>query len=186
MQPEIDETIQRIERLYESVTGKSAPAATYGYAPIPPEADVTTHVEEQLSRLLAMVEQGPVPVSTAPVEPEWRPPCSIRNDGAHLVIEVDIPGVRKQGVDVSVVRNLVTISGRRPLPWTEGASAGSDRFRMSERPFGAFRRTVVLPDDCKADKLEAAMQDGVLVLRVPSTSGAAPAKQPIPIHIPVK
>jgi HSP20 family protein len=188
MQASIDETIQRIDRLYESLTGQTAPVARYGYAPIPPEADATKHVEEQLSRLLAMVQGETAPVRAAPVEPEWRPACSIRNDASNLLIELDLPGVRKQDIDVSVVRDTVTVSGRRPLPTMEAPAPTSTRFRMSERPFGPFQRTIVLPDGAEPDKLEAAIVHGVLALRVPLTRSTETetAKQPIPIHIPVK
>lgn len=175
MEASIEDTIQQVERLYETTTGKRAPAAEDGsYAPIPPEADAAQYIEERLGQLAQLLgaDSQKRPAIT------WSPAMSLREEPEALVLEVDLPGVERDSVQVELERNVLTVTGVRLAPPDWQCEGG--RVIQSERAFGAFQRAVVLPMMPSASELGAHLRDGVLVVRVPQKNGTA-GKASIPI-----
>lgn len=89
----------------------------------------------------------------------------VQEDDVHVLV-FDVPGVRKDDLDVRVDdHHLLTVSGER---WAE-----SDRPRRTafgpytERRYGPFARTIELPRDADAARLTTELRDGVLVIRIP-------------------
>ncbi|KAL1931546.1 hypothetical protein VTP01DRAFT_9689 [Rhizomucor pusillus] len=75
----------------------------------------------------------------------------------------DLPGVRKEDIHVDVHGNQLTLSGE-----TKGSNEYSDNnVRYSERRFGKFSRTIPIPDNVDADKIQAKYDNGVLNLELP-------------------
>lgn len=164
---EIQQTIDHVEQLYSAVTGTRPPQTTDGpHAPIPPEADPTRHVEDQLDRLaaaLASIRELALMPST---RPNWTPRVCAWDDDQTLEIDVDLPGVSRDDVEVAVDDHLVVVRGQRRAPWT---AARSPRCAESEAPLGAFARTIPLPAFAEHDKVTVQLRDGVLAIRVPHT-----------------
>jgi len=75
---------------------------------------------------------------------------------------LDLPGVSRDQVEVSVQDNVLTVSGRRPPPVGNG-----HRPRVSEQPFGLFRRLIQLPAGLRTGELGAHLKEGVLEIRIP-------------------
>lgn len=171
---EIDHAIEQVEHLYRSLTGHDAPVAEAPYAPIPPERDPVDYVDAQVERLLMAL----APLPPAPRPMPWTPPITARDNDAELCIDVDLPGVPREAVDVSVTRNLLVVSGHRELDH-DGAHW---RVAGSERPFGAFRRVVALPDGVALDRLTAEMKNGVLEIRVPRATPTNPEPMVVPVQ----
>ena len=171
---EIDHAIEQVEHLYRSLTGHDAPVAEAPYAPIPPERDPVDYVDAQVERLLMAL--APLP----PVSPAlpWTPPITVRDSDAEMCIDVDLPGVPREAASVSVTGNLLVVSGHRePVHDTaEWRVAGS------ERPFGAFRRVLALPDGVALDRLTAEMKSGVLEIRVPRVTPTNPEPVVVPVQ----
>lgn len=93
----------------------------------------------------------------------WR-----QND--QFIIELDLPGVNRESIDLDVERNVLTVRAERVAP-------NSDWERLaSERPTGAFSRQLVLGDNLDLDRIEATYDDGVLRLLVPVAEKAKPRK----------
>jgi HSP20 family protein len=92
-------------------------------------------------------------------------------DGDWFYVEVDLPGVDPNSIDVTVERNLLTIRAERRSTAPEGA----ERF-VAERPMGTFSRQLFLGDTLDTDKLEANYQAGVLTVRIPVAEQAKPRK----------
>src|SRR5438874_1107860 len=111
---EIDSTIQSVERLYRTVSGKEAEALEQPYAPIPPEHDASKHVEDQVERLLNTLSR--VQLGGTAETPQWFPPVSVWERPDEVLICIDLPGVPKDALAVSANGNLLMVSGRRPLP----------------------------------------------------------------------
>lgn len=168
----IDTAIDQVERLYESVTGREAPALeTKPYATIPPERIPEEHVQEQVDRLIQTLGR----FSGQPaVEPEWKPQIALWEGRNEVRILVDLPGVEKDAVRVAVSRGLLEISGERPLRAVEDELAL--QLRYAEHPFGKFRRTMPLPHGANIEKLKAEMRDGVLELRIPKDAAIVEIK----------
>lgn len=86
-------------------------------------------------------------------------------------VHIDLPGVAADSIDISVERNVLTITAERSNSRQEG-----DRSYLAERHHGTFRRQVNLGDGLDAEQIEADYHDGVLTLRVPVAQKAKPRK----------
>lgn len=94
---------------------------------------------------------------------EWFAP---RSDASALEdyyeINVELPGVKAEDVDVSVHDNSLMVRGEKRF---EREETGRTYF-FSEREYGAFQRTYRLPPDADSEKIDAAFSDGVLCLKI--------------------
>ena len=167
----IDNAIGQVERLYRSVTGHEVPPLQeQPYAVIPPEKAPEEHVQEQVERLVATL----MDFSGQSALSGWRPTISIWDGQGEVVITVDLPGVTRDGVHVSVTRGMLEISGARPA---RGSQEGSQvELRYNEHIYGRFRRLIPLPQGLATDRLQAQMRSGVLEIRVPRSGGTQDVK----------
>ena len=97
-------------------------------------------------------------------------PMDAWREGDAFVIELDLPGVRPDTLDIDVERNVLTVRAERP------ARNGDWEMLASERPTGLFSRQLVLGDNLDLDRLSANYEDGVLRLTVPVAEKAKPRK----------
>lgn len=91
--------------------------------------------------------------------------------GGDVWVHLDLPGVAADSLDISVERNVLTVTGERAWERQEG-----DRVYLNERRQGTFRRQVTLGEGLDAEGIEADYTDGVLTLRVPVAEKAQPRK----------
>ncbi len=98
------------------------------------------------------------------------PMDAYRRDG-DIWVHLDMPGIAADSLDVSVERNVLTVTGERTWERREG-----DQVYLAERRSGVFRRQVTLGDGLDADGIEADYTDGVLTLRIPVAEQAQPRK----------
>lgn len=103
------------------------------------------------------------------------PACNVWEDTDDLLVTCEVPGVEPGGIDVSVMGDVLTISGERPAP--EGVSPGE--YHRRERRTGAFSRSVELPARVDPAKVNAEFADGVLKV----TLGKAAEERPRRIAI---
>jgi len=93
-----------------------------------------------------------------------------------ILVDVDLPGIDPQKIDVALTGNMLTISGVVP----ERASCEGMVTHVSERPRGAFSRSIPLPSPVNADSVVAEARHGTLNLRLAKQQSARPR------HIQVK
>ena len=98
-------------------------------------------------------------------------PMDAYRRGDNVWVHLDLPGVAADSIDISVERNVLTVSAERNYERQEG-----DRVYFDERHQGAFRRQVSLGEGLDADSIEADYTDGVLSLRIPVAPQAQPRK----------
>lgn len=98
------------------------------------------------------------------------PPMNVTQDNDNYYIRAELPGIKSSDLSVSALRNRVSISGRREIP----KEAGKVSYHREERPEGEFSRTVTLPGEIAADKVEARYADGVLTLTLPKAEESKP------------
>ncbi|WP_121256252.1 Hsp20/alpha crystallin family protein [Nocardioides ferulae] len=91
-------------------------------------------------------------------------------EGDRFVIELDLPGVSRESIDLDVERNVLTVRAERV------ARNGDWEMLASERQKGQFTRQLVLGDNLDLDHIEASYADGVLRLLVPVAEKAKPRK----------
>lgn len=97
----------------------------------------------------------------APAE-EWTPAVDVIAGGGELVIRAELPGVKREDVDVSVHNEVLTISGERKEEIEEKGSG----YLLRERHSGSFRRSMNLPEGADEDRIKARFEDGVLEVRI--------------------
>lgn len=94
----------------------------------------------------------------------------------HLVIHFDLPGVDPESVDLTVEKNVLTVSARRTID-----RGDVEEIVVSERPQGLFSRQIFLGDGLDHDRVEASYEHGVLSIRVPVLETAKPRRVPITV-----
>ncbi len=97
------------------------------------------------------------------------PLINVFNDGDDFVVVAEVPGVKKEDLDVQVRGDTLRIRGKKTIAYDENAS-----IHRRERAAGEFDRTLTLPDDIEAAKVSADYRDGVLTLRLPRAESAKP------------
>jgi HSP20 family protein len=99
------------------------------------------------------------------------PLINLSEDRDHLYVEALAPGVDPTTIDLSVVRNVLTISGeKRRHP----EDIKPEAFHRSERAAGKFVRTVELPVEIDADQVRAEYKHGILIVTLPKAANAKP------------
>jgi len=100
----------------------------------------------------------------------FAPDIDLKEEADHFVLRTDLPGVKKDEIDISIKGGLLTLKGERKR---ESEARGKDYY-YSERSFGTFSRTLELPMEVDAEKVKANYKDGVLELTLPKAEGARP------------
>jgi HSP20 family protein len=162
----IDTTIERVELLYQTLTGhRPPPQGDSPYATMPPERSPEEHVEEQIDRLndsLRQFSHAPEP------RPRWIPPLAVWEGPHETVLRLDVPGVRREQVRLSWSAGALEVRGER-MPEPNGGNGLQPRY--VESSYGTFERVVPVPAGTKPDEVLARFTDGVLEIRVPRPVG---------------
>jgi len=106
----------------------------------------------------------------------WSPSVDIYDKDGKLVVEAELPGIKKDDIQVNVDNGVLTIRGERK----KEEEVKEDDFYRVERSYGTFVRSFSLPSDVDADKIDASYQDGMLLLTIPRSEEAKPSK--IKVH----
>jgi HSP20 family protein len=93
----------------------------------------------------------------------WTPTLETFRRGDNLVVRADLPGLRKEDVEVEIDDGVLMISGER----SEEQVENRDDFYRSERRYGRFHRALALPEGITGETCEATFRDGVLEVTLP-------------------
>jgi len=99
----------------------------------------------------------------------WSPALDLYESGDHFVAVVELPGMRKEDIDISLHDGTLTISGER-----KGESNNGETAQRTERYVGTFRRSIALPTRVDASKVSATYHDGILKVILPKAEEAKP------------
>jgi len=100
----------------------------------------------------------------------WAPPLDLSEDKDNLVATVEIPGLGKENLDVSVQEGVLSVSGER----VREKDRETDQAHRRERAYGRFHRTISLPKPVKVEAIKATYREGVLTITMPKTEEAKP------------
>jgi HSP20 family protein len=98
------------------------------------------------------------------------PPASVTEIGDGYMLEIEMPGVKKDGLEISVENNELTVIGRRSLPAVEGTPV-----HRESRPEN-FRRVFEIDPSIDADKISAKIDQGLVTLTLPKAEHVKPRK----------
>jgi HSP20 family protein len=120
--------------------------------------------QSEVSRLLGYVYR----TAESTITGSWSPVVDILESPDKFQVIVELPGVSTSDLDITVEDNVLVLTGdRRPY---EGG--GADTLRRIERSFGPFGRRIALPSKSDTTKIEASMDNGLLVIDVPKVEQA--------------
>lgn len=130
-----------------------------------------SRVQDEINRVFNHFFNGTV------MEPEFlldtsktmfSPPLDLTETDNEFVLRLEVPGIPKENVDVQLVGDVLTITGHRD----KVTEKQGETYLWREQEFGQFRRTLRLPVPVIAAKVDAAHNDGVLIVRLPKTAPA--------------
>jgi len=116
-------------------------------------------------------------LKTAEIE-EVAPSMDIFTEGDDVVVKTELPGMKKEDIDVSLTKDTITISGDKKK---EEKIEKKDYYSL-ERSYGSFKRSFSLPAEVHAEKASAKFKDGVLEIRIPKTEEAKKKEKKVMIE----
>jgi len=102
----------------------------------------------------------------------WAPSVEMYEKGESFIVRAELPGVKKEDIDISMVGDTLTIKGERKPP----AEVKEEEYQCCEVCYGSFSRSITMPAAVDADKIEANYENGILEIRVPKAKEAMPTK----------
>lgn len=112
------------------------------------------------------------PAAAANEARNWAPAVDIREEEDRFLLIADIPGVKREEVEVTLEDGVLSIKGERRTE-TEETREG---FHRKERVHGSFLRQFTLPDTVNPDSISATVSDGVLEIGIPKQAKPEPRK----------
>lgn len=126
-----------------------------------------TDINDELNRLFETQFSG-----------AWSPAFDVYEDHEKFVVQAELPGLRREDIEVSLHDGTLTISSeRKAAKRPEGA-----KVYCAERQVGRCQRAVVLPTTVATDKVTAGYTDGVLTVTLPKTDEAKPRKIDVSVN----
>lgn len=138
---EVDERLRELERLLAAATSTSAPAESWRRSSFLPGRSARTY-----------------------------PLVNLADDRDNIYVEALAPGLDPQTLEVTAVRNTLTISGQKPSP----CNVPKEAFHRCERAAGKFVRTIELPVEVDSGRITAKYADGLLLITIPKAEEAKP------------
>lgn len=120
-------------------------------------------MQDEMARLTAELTGGGPP-STA------LPQLNVYDDGDAFRVRAELPGLQKDRLDISVAGDVLTVKAERAADEINGS------YHRRERRFGAYSRSVTLPDAVDVDHVRASYNHGVLEVTLPRAPESRPRK----------
>jgi HSP20 family protein len=129
-------------------------------------ADADYQLRNDMLRLLGALSNEAAPNSAAGVFP----PVNVTQDNDRFYVRAEIPGIDPKQLSISAIRNRLLISGVREIPKEQERVS----YHRKERAEGTFDRSVTLPAEVDADRVDARYNDGILTVTLPKAEAAKP------------
>ena len=104
----------------------------------------------------------------------WSPAVDVRESEKELRLEVELPGINPEEVEVTADNGVLTIRGDKKTERKEGDE--ESRYHVVERSYGTFMRSFQLPQGLDESKIEADYNNGILAIHLPKTALPQPRK----------
>jgi HSP20 family protein len=100
----------------------------------------------------------------------WMPPVDVAEEENEYIVKVELPGVNKDDVKITLESNILTIRGEKK----DEKEIKEKNYHRMERNYGSFQRSFTLPTTVKTDKIDASYKDGILVVTLPKAEESKP------------
>jgi HSP20 family protein len=98
------------------------------------------------------------------------PPVNVTQDDDNFYVRAEVPGIKPSELSITAVRNRVSLAGRREIQREQAPVS----YHRKERAEGSFNRTVTLPTEVDAERVDARYADGILTLTLPKAEETKP------------
>jgi HSP20 family protein len=175
----VEQAFAEVASVYQALTGEPFKPGRYE---LPPEVNPLEQAEANYRQFKRLMEQksqngGDPRKPATPMTAVVPPPVDVTEFEREVRICVDMPGVTREQVNVSVLGDTLTIRAER------GANRHpAGNCRLEERPKGTLLRSITLPPRGRREGIEALLREGVLTISIP-TDGASNDKTEIPIEV---
>lgn len=139
-----------------------------------PFRDVATLTD----RLNRMFNENPGLLRTGESYGAWTPPVDIFEKADNLVLRAELPGMKKDDIDVRIENGVLTLHGER----RQDTDIEEDNVHRIERVYGSFTRSFALPTTVEASKIQASYKDGILEVLLPKSETSKPKRIEIQAH----
>ena len=103
----------------------------------------------------------------------FSPRMDVAESDTEIVVSAELPGLDEEDIDVSLSRGMLTISGEK----RQGKEEKGRNYYRVERSYGSFQRSIPLPAEVDASKVDAVFRKGVLTITLPKTGEAKGRKR---------
>ena len=100
-------------------------------------------------------------------------PVEIEDKGKNYIVKAELPGIKKENLDIDLDKNYITINAKKE----EKKEEEDKSYRKSEFKYGEFSRTVYFQEEVDTEKTEAKMENGILEITVPKLIKEKEAKK---------
>ncbi|WP_244303916.1 Hsp20/alpha crystallin family protein [Streptomyces lydicus] len=132
-----------------------------------PRSEMTTDFEDIFERMNRFLESAGLSRSLSETM-AWAPLADMSETDDAYLIECELPGAKREDIDVEITEHDLAITGEITEREREGV------LRRRGRPVGRFEYRALLPTDVKADDVQASLSDGVLKVTIPKAKAAKP------------
>lgn len=129
------------------------------------ERDPFLRLQDEMNHMIENFFESPLGLRTVESSESFWPSVDVYETEKEITIQAELPGIDEKDIDISLNRNLLTISGKKE---SEEVEEGKSYYRR-ERSYGQFRRSMELPEGIDEDKIEARYDKGILKVVVPKT-----------------
>ncbi len=128
-------------------------------------------VQDELNQLFGRTfgEVGPTRPSAGGA---WMPPMDVYETEDKVIAKLELPGIEPGDVDVTVEDSMLMITGKREFT----SEVNEENYHRLERRYGAFSRSIALPQSVDTSKVDASFDKGLLTIEVAKVEKAKPKK----------
>ncbi len=102
----------------------------------------------------------------------WSPAVDLREEEDRFILQADMPGMKKDDIEINVENSVLTIRGERRFE----QEVKKETYHRIERAYGKFTRSFTLPSRVKADAISASYKDGTLEVIIPKAEESQPKR----------
>ena len=141
------------------------PPSFGAWGPFEEVADLRKRMDEIFGEFF-----GQTPFAMAATEAVWSPLVDVHETKEGFLLQVELPGVKQEDIQVSMVGDTLTLKGERKRE----TEVKEDSYHRIERSYGTFHRSFTLPSTVDASRVSADYRNGVLTVKLPFREDAKP------------
>jgi HSP20 family protein len=125
-------------------------------------------IRQDIDRLFDLIEAGTPSSAVAGVYPAM----NVTQDGQNFYVRSELPGINPSELEIAMERNKLVVSGKREIP----VERDNVSYHRRERAGGSFNRSIALPAEIDAERVEAAYRHGILTITLPKAEAVKARK----------